>query len=114
MIPSLITTENILFTLSVAATIFAVYRYFHDPDVTSDKQIALIQQQINDDRSGNDRRFKDVQDNFAKVNEVIREHIVSDHAKFQQISEAQISMGKDLTRIATVLEERLPPKQARR
>lgn len=104
----LLTTSNITFVLVLLGILFSIYRYFRDPDESADKSISILQAQQQSDREGTDRRFKDVQENFDKVNALLHEHITSDGVKFESLNATQISMGKDLVKIATILEERLP------
>ena len=105
------TTNSVSFIVAMLGVLFAIYRYFRDPDESADKRIDMLAQRIDSAQMAVDKRFKDMQENFDKMNVVIHEQLTSNTHKFEAINNTQVSMGKELVKIATILEERLPSKK---
>lgn len=107
----LLTTQNILFFITIVSVLFAVYKYFNDPDVEQDKKQGLLAQQLQWSEQGTDRRFKDMQDRFDTLVANNQNHLHTVDTKVDALKDLIIGMGKDIVKLQTILEERLPPKR---
>ena len=58
---SLITPQNITFTLGILGILFGVYNYFRNPQIDGDKKDALLAQQVQWQIETNERRFTEIQ-----------------------------------------------------
>lgn len=85
----LTTPTNVLLAITLIGTIVAVYRSYRDPDVQSDKDIALITQRLG----------------IIETN-----HLAHLNAKvdvmFQNISD----LGKEVVKLGVIIDERIPKK----
>lgn len=84
----------LLDVLTLLAIIFAVYKYFRDPDVNANLEIALMKQKCAINHESIDRDILVIKENHLK-------HIEID---IKRLENAQ-------TKILTILDERLPPKR---
>lgn len=134
---SLITPANIMFVLGILAVIFSVYNSFHKPQeeletkqalsvkdldskatVLAQKEMenkaALLAQQVLSEKESNERRFKEMNDTNIAAMTLAQNHIHTVDMKVEvltkTIGEMNNSIGNELTRLATILEERLPKK----
>ena len=105
-----ITPSNITFALGIIAIVFAVYRYFRDPQVKSDKKDALIEQQMQWYQETSDRRFKDTHESFASLVATNQNHIHTVDVKVDALSVTVVKIGNDIVKLATIIEERIPKK----
>lgn len=106
----LITSDNIIFVLALLSILFGVYSYFRNPQVDSDKRDALLAQQIKFFIEGTEGRFKEVQDSFQSLLLQSNNHIHTVDTKVDGLSFDMGAMKNEITRLATILEERLPKR----
>lgn len=104
------TPSNIMFVLGVVGIMFAVFSYFRDPQVAADKKDALLAQQVNWTAEATDRRFKDIQDSFQALLLQSNNHIHTVDTKVDQLGSAMIAMGKEVVKLTTIIDERIPAK----
>jgi len=71
------------------AFVFAIFKYFRDPDVEAKEKIALLKQAC-------DIRHKDIDSNILAIKENHLRHLESDVSEIKQ----------NLVKIFTILEER--------
>lgn len=109
----LLTTQNILFAIAILSLIFGIYKYFSDPQIRADKTDALLLQQLSNSEQGTDRRFKDMQDRFDQLVTNNQNHLHTVDTKVDALKDLIVGMGKDMVRVQTILEERLPPQRDR-
>jgi len=94
-----ITQENLQMIISITTLggiIFAIFKFFRDPDVNAKEKMELLSQGCLLRHQGIDKDIKGLQENYTLLKENHIRHIESD------ISELKISIGK----ILTILEER--------
>jgi hypothetical protein len=84
----------ILQITTFAGVIFAIYKYFRDPDLKAKSEIEKIKQACN-------FRHANIDENIVMIK--------NNHLK--HIEEDLISMRENQAKIFTILEERLPRKQ---
>lgn len=101
----------IIATTTIIGVIFKVQQSWEKPQTATDKQVALLFQQLTDDRAGTDRRFKDVFEEIQKTNNLFHEHITREVGRYDILNNGQIQMGKDIVRLTTIIDERIPAKK---
>lgn len=82
--------QYILFGVSILGTAIALYRSIREPDEKADKSIGLLTLQLNEIKSN---------------------HLHTLDLKMDRMETQVTSMRMDLTKVNTILEERLPKKQ---
>lgn len=107
---NLITPSNIVFAIGVLGTIFTVYKSIYDPQAKSEKTDALIEQRMKFFIESTEKRFKDMQDNFNQLLLQSDNHIHTVDTKVDKVHEIMGMMGKEITRLGTIIEERIPKK----
>lgn len=105
-----VTTSGVTFILGVLGVIFATYKYFKDPQNEEEKKAALLAQQVNASMESVDRRFKEMQDNFKDLLLQSNNHIHTVDTKVEALSLAMSSMSNSITKLSTIIEERIPKK----
>lgn len=107
----LVTTSNITFTLGILGILFAVYHYFRNPQIKSDKKDALMSQEAQWAKELNESRFKTMQESIAAGYTLAQNHIhtVQEHVEIltNRVNEMNVTIAK----LTTVIEERLPNKK---
>ncbi len=96
---SAITQENIQFIISIATLLgilFAIFKFFRDPDIKAGEKIGLMAQSCLLRHQGIDKDIKLLEENYTLLKENHIRHIEND------IGELKITM----TKILTILEER--------
>lgn len=107
---NLLTPSNIVFAVGLLGTIFTVYKSIYDPQAKSDKTDALIEQRMKFFIESTEKRFKDMQDNFNQLLLQSNNHIRTVDTKVDKVHEIMGMMGKEITRLGTIIEERIPKK----
>lgn len=110
MIMDVLTPSNITFALGLLGILFAVYNYFRNPQVDADKKDALLGQQMQYFIEGTERRFKEVQDSFQGLLLQSNNHIHTVDTKVEALSTTIGAMSNEITRLATIIEERIPKR----
>jgi len=108
-----ITTDTLSFLMGILGVIgilFAVYSYFRNPQVDGDKRDALLAQQIKFFIEGTERRFKEVQESFNSLLLQSNNHIRTVDTKVDGLGTDMNLMRNEITRLATIIEERMPKK----
>ena len=105
-----ITPSNIVFALGLIGTIFTVYNYFRNPQIDSDKRDALAEQRMKFYAESTDRRFGDMQKQITDSQQLANNHIHTIDTKVDKVNENVSLMGNEITKLATIIEERIPKK----
>ena len=106
-----LSASNIAFIIGifgVLGVIFTVYNYFKDPQIKGDKRDALLAQQVQWQNEGNERRFKEIQDNFQGMLLQSNNHIHTVEVKVDSLATSVNCMGNEVTKLSTIIEERIP------
>lgn len=106
----LINPSNIVFVIGLLGTLFGVYHYFRNPQIDSDKRDALIEQRMKFYGESTDRRFSDMQKQITDSQQLANNHIHTIDTKVDEVNKNLAAMGKEITRLATIIEERIPKK----
>ena len=129
----LFTIENIMFTVWILTVIFGVYLYFRKPQedletkqALTDKDMSnkvsllaqketenktsLLAQQVQWEKEANAQRFTEMQSNIKDAFALAQNHIHTVDIKVDSIQVIIEHMGKELVRLTTTIEERIPKK----
>lgn len=122
---TLLTPSNITFALGLVGIIFGVYKMFHDPQVSMDKQLNLDKQdvdsqvkllalQVTNDRQATDRRFSEMMQRLDDALTLAQNHTHTVDVKVDgltvMVNAMNIEMTKGFTRFGTIFEERFSKK----
>lgn len=92
--------QLILSIMTLGSVVFAIYKYFRDPDIKADKSIDLIKKECNLKHGYID---KDISNIFSSLNLIKENHI-------KHIEDRMDKIENNITKIFTILDERLPKK----
>lgn len=106
----IINPSNIAFVVGLLGVLFGVYHYFRNPQIDSDKRDALIEQRMKFYGESTDRRFSDMQKQITDSQQLANNHIHTIDTKVDEVNKNLSTMGKEITRLATIIEERIPKK----
>jgi len=105
-----LTPSNITFALGLLAIIFTVYNYFKNPQIKSDKTDALMDQRLKWNTESSDKRFDAMQKNFEDLLLQSNNHIHTVEIKVDTMSTNMDIMSNEITKLSTIIEERIPRK----
>lgn len=112
---SFLTPSNITFILGILAIIFSVYNYFKNPQIKSEKADALLVQRVQWEKESTDAKFREIskrlEDAFILASNHTHAVDVKVDGLMKDVSEMNVSITKELTRLSTIIEERIPRKQ---
>lgn len=126
--------ENITFIIAVLAAIFAVYSYFRKPQediekqqiktdedlkdkasIISQKEIEskaiILSEQFKWNMNETERKFADFAVRLDKSYELATNHTHTVDVKVDHLIATVTHMGNEITRLSTIIEERIPKKQ---
>ena len=106
----LLTAQNIMFLIGLISILFSVFLYFKNPQIKSEKTDALLEQRLQFERESTQRRFKDMQDGITAATALAQNHIHSVDVKVDGLTALVSQMGKDIVRLSTIIDERIPRK----
>lgn len=106
----ILTQSNIVFVAGALGCIFTVYNYFRNPQIQSDKKDALLDQRTKWESESNNQRFNDMQTSFQSLLLQSNNHIHTVDVKVEALNATIATMGNEITRLATIIEERIPKK----
>lgn len=92
------TIQFALSALTLIGVIFAIYKYFREPDIKADKDLALLKQGCDSKHGVIDTAIKSINESISLIQNNHLKHI---EASLQKHDE-------QLVKIFTILEERLP------
>lgn len=116
---SLLTTSNIVFAMGIVGTLFGLYKMFNDPQVALDKQQDLDKQEIEGkasvlaeratwDREQTNKRFSDMGVRLDQAFKLAENHTHTVDVKVDNLIKSVSLMGIEITRLSTIIEERIP------
>jgi hypothetical protein len=107
---TLFTPSNIMFALGLIGILFSVYLYFREPQIKSQTNDALMEQQMKWFTDSVEKRFQAQQENFNQLLLQSNNHIHTVDTKVEALTKEVVEMGKGIVRLATTIEERIPRK----
>lgn len=118
---TVLTPSNITFVLGLLAILFSVFLYFRTPQEALDKREALNQketdgkasllaQQMQWEKEATEKRFQELGLRITEAMTLAQNHIHTVDTKVDGLSKGMGSMSNEITRLATIIEERIPKK----
>ena len=107
---TLFTASNITFTLGLLAILFSVYSYFKTPQVDAEKKDALLAQQVQWQTEATEKKFTEMNERFNGLLLQSNNHIHTLDTKIDALIDRHSSNTKELVRLSTIIEERIPRK----
>lgn len=115
----LLTPSNIMFAIGVIGVIFSVFLYFQKPQQELDKKQAvdqievdgkakLLAQQVQWEKEANEKRFGDMGTRLTEAMTLAENHIHTVDTKVEGLNASVNSMGREIVRLSTIIEERIP------
>ena len=120
---SLITPSNILFTLGIFGTVFGIYKMFHDPQVTLDKQqdmdklevdnkATVLEERAKWDRDQYEKRFTDMGIRLDSAFALAQNHTHTVDVKVDtlitSVNSMNLQLTNSITKLETIINERIP------
>lgn len=105
-----LTPSNIMFVLGLVGLSFTIWGKVTNPQKDSEKTDALMAQQIKFFIDGTERRFGEIQTSFQALLLQSNNHIHTVDTKVEGLTAAVSSMGNEITKLATIIDERVPRK----
>lgn len=102
--------SNILFVLTAVGIIFAVYRYFRDPQVKSETADLLIEQKTDLKGVEYERRFTEIQQNIKEAFALAQNHTHTVDMKVDALINQVIQLRESMVMLRTIIDERIPKK----
>lgn len=99
--------QNLLAALGILGVVFGIYSYFRTPQIKSDKDTALLKDELSTVR----RDMVSMQNNFDKqIIEIKTTHIASVEKDIKDLTATIGKLSIELTRLSTILDERMPKR----
>lgn len=92
-----LTSNNILFTITIAGVMFAIYRSYRDPQTSSERTDAVMGVRIDNLQTAMDK--------------ILSNHLPHLDAKIEDIHADVSQLKTTVTQLATVIEERIPRRK---
>lgn len=106
-----------MFVLNLLGIIFLIYNSYRKPQVDSEKadiamkaSATLLEQRFQWNQEGIEKRFKEIQDNFQGLLLQSNNHIHTVDTKVDKLVDAVSRLSNEVTRLGTIIEERIPKK----
>lgn len=106
-----LTAQNLNYLLAVialASVAFTVWNKVSKPQVDSEKKDALLAQQVQWQTEATERRFTEMQGSIEKAFLLAQNHVHTVDTKVESLTTIITSMGNQIVKLQTILEERLP------
>lgn len=93
------TLSIIIQVATLGGVIFAIYKFFRDPDIKADKSITIL-----------DRELKEQKRTASEALKVTQNCIKTFEAKQEILIQKVEEFGNRITRLETIIDERIPKK----
>lgn len=88
------TVSYLLGLSGLAAVLFSTYNYFRDPQISSDKEVIRLREDLNSLNK--------------EVDEIKTKHLTSVEENIKNLSGAVHDLAINVTRLSTIIDERIP------
>ena len=105
-----LTPANIMLVIGLVGLLFGFYKAFYDPQKKSETNDLLQEQKMQSLREIYDTKLADVRDNIATLAIQSQNHIHAIDVKLEGIMAGLVSVNKDIVRLETIINERIPRK----
>lgn len=117
----ILTTSNVTFALGIIGILFSIFLYFRTPQEALDKKQAidvekndgklnLFDEKMKWEKESNNARFAEVQQNIKDSFSLAQNHVHTVDTKVDALKVIVEQIGKDIVRLTTTIEERIPKK----
>jgi hypothetical protein len=96
--------------VTLLGILFIVYNSFRNPQIKNDKRDALLSQQVQWDKEANERKFAEIHAEIKEAFTLAQNHSNEALAGVKELTVVVNSMGNQITRLSTTIEERIPKK----
>lgn len=118
---SVFTTQNITFAIGILAMLFSIFLFFRKPQEDLDKKQALtdkdveskagvLAQRLDWERESNEAKFSALSLRMTDAMSIAQNHIHTVDVKVDALIETVSAMGNSITRLSTIIDERIPKK----
>jgi Fe2+ transport system protein FeoA len=94
--------------------IFAVYRYFRDPQVTDDKRASLLAQQVQWEKELTEKRFTEMGIRIDTALTLAQNHTHTVDVKVDgltaMVNAMNLNLTNKITELSAIINERIPKK----
>lgn len=104
---SLFTASNIMFAVGLIGIIFGIYHYFRNPQIKSEKFDILIKQTVEFVVKEFNLKLNNLEKAFVNLKD---NHIHTIDIKIGENSKSIAHLTTEVTRLATIIDERIPKK----
>lgn len=105
---TILTTQNILFAITLISILFAVYKSYRDPQAKSETTEALLDQRMKYINDSNDMRFRALQETIAALTAQNQNHIHTLQTTIDMVVKSMNETNITVAKLSTVIEERIP------
>jgi len=102
--------QTFTFLIGLGGVAFTIYRTLQNPQIASDKKDALLAQRFDLQQAATERRFKDIQANFATLETQSQNHIQTVDTKVEVLTETVARMRNEIVKLQIIIEERIPKR----
>lgn len=89
----------VTYIVGVGGAIFGVFSYFRNPQIKTEKQEALLSQEVINTKA-----------ELLKLSTSFNAHILADQSSFSTLNQHVIEVDKSVVRLTTIIDERIPKK----
>lgn len=99
MSSEILTVQNILFAITIMTLIFGIYKSFKNPQIQSEKEDALLTQQV-----------AELIKTVTNLSSSFQAHVLADQTSFSLLNQHVVEVDKSVVRLTTIIDERIPKK----
>ncbi len=96
--------------MAVMGVIFGIYHSFRNPQISSDKKDALLDQRVQLEREQTEKRFSEFSSRLDSAFTLAQNHVHTVDTKVDALNVSVAKLSNEVTRLATIIEERIPKK----
>ena len=99
-----------MFAIGIIGLLFTIWEKVKTPQIKADKIDALLSQKVEFTNKATTDRFCEINKKYDDLLLQSNNHIHTVDTKVERLIEVVGVMGKDIVKLSTILEERLPKK----
>lgn len=131
--PDALTPANIMFIIGILGTLFGIFNYFRSPQEDLERKqlltgkdldtkasrldqrevegkAILLAQQVEWEKEANEKKFAEFSSRLDSAMTIAQNHIHTVDVKVDTLTSSVNIMSKELTKLATIIEERVPKR----
>jgi hypothetical protein len=105
---SLFTVSNITFVIGISGIVFGIFHYFKNPQIRSERNDALLEQQMNFDRASAEKKFAELSIDIKEAFALASNHTHTVDTKVDKLIDSVNFMGVRIAELSTIINERIP------